>query len=283
MCFPCLMKTNKEKYALNKVLRICVFCKKEQMISKSVSLTSKFCSKKCMNSSVGTWSSGKWSAERTEKHSKTKTKDKIRRIGEYSCNKCEKKFNSNTSLRSHKSYCSISEKKQETSCEECKSTFESMRSLKIHKMLLHTDEKIKIERASKISKKRVLRSYKYVSKKEIIFFNELKKIFTDAESQKRFDGIRHAYDVFIPSFNIVIEYDGNYWHGKDTSKFKEFDLERIKIQWINDNKFYFEAFSKNIRMIRVWETEADKFLEEIKNEKNVEDYFSKKLWTPRSL
>lgn len=48
------------------------------------------------------------------------------------------------------------------------------------------------------------------SQQELRVYSELKWIFPDAEHRYRFDGVE--FDVFIPSIDLAVEYDGVYWH-----------------------------------------------------------------------
>ena len=74
------------------------------------------------------------------------------------------------------------------------------------------------------------------SKAELRLFAEIKALFPDAQNRKKFG--RTELDIFIPSFNIGIEYDGAYWHKNNIAK----DLKKI------------DRFSNlNITVIRVRE------------------------------
>jgi len=56
--------------------------------------------------------------------------------------------------------------------------------------------------------------------------------------------IKHAYqcDFFIPSKNLVIECDGNYWHKYPTGR----DIDKIRTQ---------ELIEKGFKVLRLWEHE----------------------------
>jgi len=64
------------------------------------------------------------------------------------------------------------------------------------------------------------------------------------------------YDIYIPSKNVLIEVDGDYWHGKD-------------IDYLNKNKVQKKAFANDLNkdglatlhgytLYRVWESEITK-------------------------
>lgn len=69
--------------------------------------------------------------------------------------------------------------------------------------------------------------------------------------------IDHAYqcDVYIPSMNLVIECDGDYWHG-NPNKYSNEDLtEKQKKQKKRDSARTKELIEKGYRVIRIWENE----------------------------
>ena len=72
------------------------------------------------------------------------------------------------------------------------------------------------------------------SEPEIRILSELKWFFDEVKSRYKVEGVE--IDIFLPSFNIGIEYDGKYWH-KDK---EDSDLRK--------NKF---LLSQDIRLIRV--------------------------------
>ena len=72
------------------------------------------------------------------------------------------------------------------------------------------------------------------SEPEIRIFTELKWFFEKVNNRQKIGGTE--VDIFIPSINVAIEYDGNYWHKNKETR----DLEK--------NKF---LLSHNIHLIRV--------------------------------
>ena len=69
---------------------------------------------------------------------------------------------------------------------------------------------------------------------EIRILSELKWLFDEVNSRYKIDGVE--IDIFLPKFNLGIEYDGNFWH-RDK---KDSDLEK--------NRF---LLSQDINVIRV--------------------------------
>lgn len=53
---------------------------------------------------------------------------------------------------------------------------------------------------------------KRVSNAESKIQTYLLKLFQDVEFQKHFNGVSYQYDFFLPSLNLIIEYQGDYWH-----------------------------------------------------------------------
>lgn len=55
--------------------------------------------------------------------------------------------------------------------------------------------------------------FKHVSLPEKIISHYLKQIFSDLEESYRASWLgHHEIDMFIPSLNLAIEYDGHYFH-----------------------------------------------------------------------
>jgi hypothetical protein len=71
------------------------------------------------------------------------------------------------------------------------------------------------------------------SKEELIILFELKDIFRSIPTtplKKKHGNKVYSFDIFIPTLNQVIEYDGRHWH-KDN---QEVDEKKIKIALFND-------------------------------------------------
>jgi very-short-patch-repair endonuclease len=79
--------------------------------------------------------------------------------------------------------------------------------------------------------------------------------------------IEHAYqcDILIPSMNLVIECDGDYWHGNILFN-KNIISERISKQIEYDKIRTNELIEKGFKVLRLWEYEIKKMsLEEFKS------------------
>lgn len=74
------------------------------------------------------------------------------------------------------------------------------------------------------------------SKPEQILYYYIKKWFSDAQNNVKYNSV--SFDIYIPSKQIAIEYDGSYWHSiRDTSwKFKAADKLGIQL-YVVSGKF----------------------------------------------
>lgn len=68
------------------------------------------------------------------------------------------------------------------------------------------------------------------------------------------------YDFYLPKYNILIEIDGDYWHG-NKKYFNHLNLTQLKSRW-NDKYKNFIALSCNKKLVRIWASE-------IKNKNNI--------------
>ena len=77
-----------------------------------------------------------------------------------------------------------------------------------------------------------------MSRIEMCIYLSIKEYIPDAEYRKKIDGVE--FDIFLPSHNFAIEYDGYYYHGKDKEK--------------RDAKKDEKAVEKNFTFLRIKET-----------------------------
>lgn len=110
---------------------------------------------------------------------------------------------------------------------------------------------------------------KYVNKKskntkpELIVQGILQELGISYITQ--FELMGKYYDIFIEDKNLIIEVDGDYWHGKDIS-FTDMSLMQ-KRSFENDRYKDGIASINGYALIRIWESEIskDKIIELIKN------------------
>ncbi len=107
---------------------------------------------------------------------------------------------------------------------------------------------------------------KHSSEQEIRILTELKYIFDDVKSRHKING--REVDVFLPSINLGIEYDGNYWHrdkeNVDANK-NEYLLSQ-KIHLIRVRELPLKSLSENDIIVRagsVKKKDLDKIINKI--------------------
>jgi very-short-patch-repair endonuclease len=74
---------------------------------------------------------------------------------------------------------------------------------------------------------------------------------------------RFHFDFYIPYKNILIECQGDYWHGNN-DVFKEFSEKQIKTQE-KDNRKKLTAAQQNYKILYFWETEIVKNINYVKS------------------
>ena len=114
------------------------------------------------------------------------------------------------------------------------------------------------ERALQIIKQRCSSDKRYMyssSKAELELFNKLKTYFTDAISQFKLYSENKLYIYDINIGNIIIEYNGTYWHG-DPRFYKSSDMlsnYTAKTKWDLDKNKREYAENSGYRVIYIWE------------------------------
>lgn len=114
------------------------------------------------------------------------------------------------------------------------------------------------------------------SKLEEYFASEfLDKLGVDYEYQFEAKDIGRFYDFYLKGHNLLIEIDGDYWHG-NPEKYGENDLKRhqIRAQRVDEHKNKW-ALLHGIPLIRIWESDIRKnpsmVMEMLKNELSIQD------------
>lgn len=92
---------------------------------------------------------------------------------------------------------------------------------------------------------------------EVKIQNFLKQLNIEFFTHQYIREVEHGYqcDIFVPSLNLVIECDGDYWHKYPTGR----DIDHIRTK---------ELIEKGFKVLRLWESEInimdiDKFREQI--------------------
>jgi len=97
---------------------------------------------------------------------------------------------------------------------------------------------------------------------ELKIQNFLKELSIDFITHKYIKDIKHGYqcDIFIPSMNLIIECDGNYFHG-NPNIFRDEQLnERFIKQREIDKLRTKELEEQGYTVIRLWEEEINKIM-----------------------
>lgn len=98
------------------------------------------------------------------------------------------------------------------------------------------------------------------SQPEIKLQNFLKQLGIIFLAHKHIKEIKHGYqcDIFIPSINLVIECDGDYWHGNTNNlRFKILNKSQINTKE-RDNLRTKELQERGFNVLRLWESEIEK-------------------------
>jgi len=234
--------------ANEKKKKICRNCKKV-FIARDKSKV--YCSKRCFYNDVFTRPKSKEHKQKIAEGQK-----KIRIEGEFVCNRCNSVFPSNTSLRAHKAHC-----QHEVIikvCPKCKKKCKGNAGLKAHQIWC-LDDKENLNKRKIITKavkngniRRILSGNQNQSIDtdiEVIFEKNLREREIHYEHPFLFktDKHTHLFDFYIPEFNLLIEVDGDYWHG-NKGQLKSWQLRQIEI----DKTYTKAATKKDFRVIRFW-------------------------------
>lgn len=110
------------------------------------------------------------------------------------------------------------------------------------------------------------------SKPEIKIQNFLKQLNINFLTHRYMIEIKHKYqcDIFVPSMNLIIEVDGDYWHGNtNNSRYAVLNKNQV-IQKEEDDLRTKELIDKGFKVLRLWESDINKmnlndFMERIKS------------------
>ena len=94
------------------------------------------------------------------------------------------------------------------------------------------------------------------SKWEVEMIQQLYKMFPDTIADYRVGG--RWYDAFIPSKNLLVEFDGDFWHPK-TLDSCQYDFQKQNFH--NDLKKNKIAIDHGYELIRIRQSESEKILE----------------------
>lgn len=89
--------------------------------------------------------------------------------------------------------------------------------------------------------------------KELLEKNKIDHIFQKPVNWKR--GWKKWYDFYIPKFNLLIEIDGTYWHGKNIET-KDLNKQQWKTR-VNDKFKNILAKKRGFKLLRIWSDQID--------------------------
>ena len=117
-------------------------------------------------------------------------------------------------------------------------------------------KKKRLKRFKKIKKPRVINKDTIgTSKLELYFHAFLVSIGIEVETQHQIGW--KFYDFKVKGKNILIELDGDYWHGNPATLTKPLSaMQRRAV--VNDKKKDFLAKEHGYKLIRVWESDFNK-------------------------
>lgn len=126
----------------------------------------------------------------------------------------------------------------------------------------YTEEEIK--RLTEIHREKIHRmltetEFSLSSKKEKEFIEYcIKPLGIDYDTQYYLKDIHHYCDVYIPSKNMIIEFQGDYWHG-NPNKYSNDELSEFQKKKVTKDNELREYCSENgINLIEIWESDYDK-------------------------
>lgn len=148
------------------------------------------------------------------------------------------------------------------------------------KQVVKKDKANKISKEKKVVKKPTQKKHwhpKYgTSKLEEDFAKEfLDKLGVEYVYQFEAKDIHRFYDFFIPKSNILIEVDGDYWHG-NLEKYEKDELKghQIRAQRVDEYKNKW-ALLHGIPILRFWESDIrknpKKVMKILKEELNIQE------------
>ncbi len=146
----------------------------------------------------------------------------------------------------------ISEKQREN-CKKMGSRGKETRFKKGHSVPESWREIVRISRSKQIFPKGD-------TKIELKLQNYLRQSQIEFITQYYLGDIDYKYrcDIFIPSMNLIIEADGDYWHG-NPNKYSEEELtDKQKLQKERDNIRTKQLLEKGYKVIRIWENDIKK-------------------------
>jgi very-short-patch-repair endonuclease len=188
----------------------------------------------------------------------------VRKEGHYPCDRCGTVFESNTAVRAHKAHCG--HVKQVHSCSKCNKSYKGLAALQRHQIwcLNQTTQQNKLKNAVSDSNIRRIKDgtmgiKAFDTNIEIIIQNKLIENNIKFEKQWTIDGVNHCYDFYLTDLDLIIEADGDYWHGNEVF-FKP--TKRSRQRLYVDINYTNKAIEKGHKIIRFWGSDLEQRVNE---------------------
>ena len=124
----------------------------------------------------------------------------------------------------------------------------------------HIGHKASEEAKSKLKRARAKQIFPVKDSKPELKIQRMLKQLNIEFIPHKYMQIEHAYccDIFIPSINLVVEVDGDYWHGNQNSpRYKILNKHQIE-QKEEDTIRTKELIAEGFKVLRLWETDVKK-------------------------
>ena len=128
---------------------------------------------------------------------------------------------------------------------------------KMRQYMLRADVR---KRYSNLMRKRIDNgTFTISSNAEKKFIDEaIKPLGVDYSTQHYLKDLKHYCDVFVPKKNIIIEFQGDYWHG-NPQKYDISELSEHQMRKVAKDKELRDYCSKHgIKLVEVWESDYKK-------------------------
>ena len=104
----------------------------------------------------------------------------------------------------------------------------------------------------------------YSSKLEKTFENILSLLDIEYQTHFYIKEIKAFYDFYIPSKNLIIEVDGDFWHCNPNTKHKIPKYDSQKKNIIRDKEKNITAKKQGYNIIRLWESDINNNIKQVK-------------------
>ncbi len=139
------------------------------------------------------------------------------------------------------------------------------------KKWIETYSESDIKRLTKIHREKIYRmltegEFSLSSKIEKEFIEKcVKPLGIDFTTQYYIKDLHHYCDVYIPSKNIIIEFQGDYWHG-NPKKYEKEELSEYQLEKVKKDEILRDYCKNNdIKLIEIWESDYNRSSDNVTN------------------